>query len=756
MKDYFRALAVRLILVFLLINGACDGVGPDRSRERPSPTLELGQTSARPFEVVSLLNLPDTLDARILVDDAEVPLIYNPLEDVHLFVVPPALQGDVTVTIPGPVTGAEEVRLDLSVVPQEYVGGSPEAASAALTDQLDGLQVYAGLAVEELDTIDDSSLVAVLDGLSRGIEAFQQEFASLSETDRELVLAAFSANAEDLDAIRGTFSERVENLQDLPPLSPEVPSTSAGVTVPPAASVLSARSVQAGQAVRTAEEIARNCIQANLRLERYQDWASINWRLTAIAGLTSLLGNVPAGHAALYLTLVDTALQAAIILESRLPNFVAADGLKLRVSPSRVPDDGSSGTMTAYVKTVNARGLLASEASLSTSLVSFGLAYASLPGRALSGKSELLLLLANVGLGKLADEMSTIFDHLSELYSVDLTSIRGGEQQIAFDGLTIDGTDPDFWQFTSPMAGAKRTFETTQTLPEARRPDVYIGLFGRAGRGQNCTAEAAPPMHAQGLNGFIITAEGSSLRFSQYQDQIELRAGEAETVTFTLENAGYEPTGQLTYAFDAPFDGTYAGVTVTRPDGPSSLEAGQLGFVEFQIRTRPDAPSRLHLPRLIVYEDGVEATSQHLGVYILPQLTDIVVNQASSSINLVDSGRQDGDLITIRLNGATVISGHSLLNSGTEFPVAYRNGRNVLTIEALNEGSLVPNTAQVEFRNVTSGQAVQQYGLNTGQVVTVNILLDPDSGPVASSSRTAVGFMSCPSGAGDYDCYPGR
>jgi hypothetical protein len=128
-----------------------------------------------------------------------------------------------------------------------------------------------------------------------------------------------------------------------------------------------------------------------------------------------------------------------------------------------------------------------------------------------------------------------------------------------------------------------------------------------------------------------------------------------------------------------------------------------------------------------VFLDGSFAAVAHVPVEVTPQLTDVVVNQENSTIRLWDHEVEDGDLVTVTLNGSPLVVSHYLTNAGTIFPVDYRLGRNVLVIHALNEGNLTPNTASIGLADVVQGPNTQQYGLPTGATVQLVITYDPDA-----------------------------
>lgn len=72
---------------------------------------------------------------------------------------------------------------------------------------------------------------------------------------------------------------------------------------------------------------------------------------------------------------------------------------------------------------------------------------------------------------------------------------------------------------------------------------------------------------------------------------------------------------------------------------------------------------------------------------------------ATAKFALKDFGDPDGDVVRIWLNGEIVINAITLESGFREIKLDLRNGQNLLVIEALNEGSVSPNTAQFTIFN---------------------------------------------------------
>jgi hypothetical protein len=102
-------------------------------------------------------------------------------------------------------------------------------------------------------------------------------------------------------------------------------------------------------------------------------------------------------------------------------------------------------------------------------------------------------------------------------------------------------------------------------------------------------------------------------------------------------------------------------------------------------------------------------------------LTDVTVNRRDVTITIWDHGMEDGDIISIYLNGKILKSKLKLTNKKQSFKVKLTGGQNRFEVEAVNEGSSPPNTATVEISNVTKGQPSQVYERKSGQRTSMNL-----------------------------------
>lgn len=104
------------------------------------------------------------------------------------------------------------------------------------------------------------------------------------------------------------------------------------------------------------------------------------------------------------------------------------------------------------------------------------------------------------------------------------------------------------------------------------------------------------------------------------------------------------------------------------------------------------------------------------------QLATYTCSTKIAKFVLKDYGDPDGDVVRIRLNGEVVIDAMTLESGYREIKLNLRDGQNLLVIEALNEGTVSPNTAQFSVFN-DKGQIIGNNlsGLLTNVKATIII-----------------------------------
>lgn len=174
---------------------------------------------------------------------------------------------------------------------------------------------------------------------------------------------------------------------------------------------------------------------------------------------------------------------------------------------------------------------------------------------------------------------------------------------------------------------------------------------------------------------------------------------DAENIIHQSQDEGYRQ-----WALQAPSCGGYVGC------GPSYLE-------RWAMKT-----SIVALGDILV---------QSRGIFSSGGFSDIGITGLNLSYLLRDHGVEDGDIVQIMIQqfGRTIYEGSlSLTNAGDTFNLQLRPGVASLTIYAVNEGQLRPNTAQIKVDKVVRGEATQTYNLNTGETAVLRIETNTSSG----------------------------
>jgi hypothetical protein len=88
----------------------------------------------------------------------------------------------------------------------------------------------------------------------------------------------------------------------------------------------------------------------------------------------------------------------------------------------------------------------------------------------------------------------------------------------------------------------------------------------------------------------------------------------------------------------------------------------------------------------------------------------ITVDTSAIVLELWDGEVQDGDSISLRLNGKWLTTGFPVSNAVQKIPIQLQPGENELLFMADNLGSIAPNTAELRIRY---GQKTQVLRVST-------------------------------------------
>jgi hypothetical protein len=100
-----------------------------------------------------------------------------------------------------------------------------------------------------------------------------------------------------------------------------------------------------------------------------------------------------------------------------------------------------------------------------------------------------------------------------------------------------------------------------------------------------------------------------------------------------------------------------------------------------------------------------------------PPKATIPVNSKTINVRLWDHAAEDGDIISINLNGKWVLENYMITNAGQTFQFQIENGSNNMIFYAINQGKSGPNTLSISVNNGTEIQ--MNPNLLTGESVNI-------------------------------------
>ena len=147
----------------------------------------------------------------------------------------------------------------------------------------------------------------------------------------------------------------------------------------------------------------------------------------------------------------------------------------------------------------------------------------------------------------------------------------------------------------------------------------------------------------------------------------------------------------------------------------------------FTFKSKDDADIFKMLKASIYTENEYDNKSQTLIMDINSGCADntlipVTAATVTVSVNYIpvvlrDFGDEDGDTITLKLNGITQLYDYKLKNAGETFYYSLLTGSNALTITAQNEGSIHPNTTEIKINGVK-----KILSLHTGETATITVI----------------------------------
>ena len=126
---------------------------------------------------------------------------------------------------------------------------------------------------------------------------------------------------------------------------------------------------------------------------------------------------------------------------------------------------------------------------------------------------------------------------------------------------------------------------------------------------------------------------------------------------------------------------------------------------------------------VIKYFNGKRITNERPTLKSDYSLGVFYTHSKSVRIEVRDFGLEDGDRIKIYLNGRVIQKSITLKNRFHFIIIELENGRNTISIKALNQGYTGPNTAELEIYD-SNGLLITKHtwNISTGEIITTSII----------------------------------
>lgn len=149
--------------------------------------------------------------------------------------------------------------------------------------------------------------------------------------------------------------------------------------------------------------------------------------------------------------------------------------------------------------------------------------------------------------------------------------------------------------------------------------------------------------------------------------------------------------------------------TLQTTDPVVTLEDQTITFIfAFEFATPADADALNHLYFKLSTQNELGNKSKNLELRIngacstvnpstYKVVKEVTVNTETVQITLKDDATEDGDIVSIYLNGTWVLENYVLTNAGETFTFPVNKGDNHLVLFAVNEGKVGPNTVSLSI-----------------------------------------------------------
>lgn len=680
----------------VLLLAACDMTGPTRP-----PEITPGE--AAPFTRVHVEGLPAAYHAgaSVRVGADTMPLLMDDAAGLPTFMVPDHPAGDVQVVIRSG-SRPDSVSLPLRVLASPVGQVVAEQASAEVVDELVSVANTLTLLEVRLESSGDTAIARVLGDLAGYAHQIGVAAAALGPEDRLQLGRFLAANDAEVETLLSTLSAM---LGDLSHSRASFQGTSA---------------LAAG--AESVEQIGQRCVSRDSYIERLNKASDslevIGW---GVAFLSGPAAPVVAAIVGILSVLAD--LSAAAF---NLDAFVPVPGsLELAAMPGvlRPGDSGAIGLSLFVTSPYQSAGLakLPKDArELSGNLRQMRSKLAESRGNLKAIVKDVATDAVIWGVLKIADEVLKQYVPLDQDPAFKLGwPTQPGRVPVGARGVVIQANPASHY-----------SVDATGSISEARfrvPGGVAEGMVKLLGSWHTPVTKCQISSSDTPTNQYEVRNDvGGRLTFSDFTDTLSVPQGRSRYGTAVVHNTGARELSGTKVFIGTIQDGKEvswtppAGIRVWGSNYAYSIAPDAKRSTRITVEATLAAPLRPFLMPVTAISAAQHVT-RLMHVDIVSQLSDVVVNQQSSSIGFYDHGTQDGDIIRLELNGQVLHSALLLENRTRNVPVQYRQGVNVLKVTALNEGALKPNTAALLISDAVDGTNKQEYQMTEGSSVTLKI-----------------------------------
>lgn len=217
-------------------------------------------------------------------------------------------------------------------------------------------------------------------------------------------------------------------------------------------------------------------------------------------------------------------------------------------------------------------------------------------------------------------------------------------------------------------------------------------------------------------------------------ENIDLRKGLPEGDTYKVMGIELFPTNKFHIA---KFATPYFSIRKERQKVQANKASEILLTEDSSLNVTAAASEASIEPNNVIYENDTKSTDlkTELSAEVLEEQRKlfagrkisyqkkILVDSETLTINLYDHGRQDGDIVSIYLNGKAVIANHILTYKKKSFEVTLDpNKKNDLFLYAHNLGNYPPNTVSLEIKdNSKSEEIILNSDLKSCEAVLIEV-----------------------------------